>query len=311
MTSRREKVDARCVRPPGDASSSNTASHIAASELPRLDAPQQPLQIAGSRPSSAARARHSAARSSKPTSSRLGLPGRERRRLGRARARRPALGERRLDLRAPAAERPQHRLGHADQLGDPVPDRQPLDPERPRQLGAQHGLVDEARRPRVRVQPPAVERRPAPVHSAAEVRDQDVRVQLRIAGPRRPMPERRRHQPGRLLDLAPPWPRRTAAADRSRYPSASRAARSCARRTAARSSRSPIPKSTLTLFGAENVRSNPATRTRLDDARNGVPSCGSQAGEDAPQRITVDRAREPERRAARADPGAARLGAPA
>ena len=41
----------------------------------------------------------------------LGLPGRERRRLGRARTRRPALRQRRLDLRAPAAERPQHRLG--------------------------------------------------------------------------------------------------------------------------------------------------------------------------------------------------------
>ena len=34
----------------------------------------------------------------------------------------------------------------------------------------------------------------------------------------------------------------------------------------ARSSRSPIPKITLTLFGAENVRSNPATRTALDAA---------------------------------------------
>ena len=44
----------------------------------------------------------------------------------------------------------------------------------------------------------------------AEIRDQDVRVQLRIAGPRRPMPERRRHEPGRLLDdrAAVPAPNR-------------------------------------------------------------------------------------------------------
>jgi hypothetical protein len=36
-----------------------------------------------------------------------------------------------------------------------------------------------------------------------------------------------------------------------------------------------IPKTTPTLFGAEKVRSNPATRTVLDELRNGVPSYGS------------------------------------
>ena len=61
----------------------------------------------------------------------LGLTGRERRGFGGARARRPALGERRLDLRAPAAERPQRRLGDAHQIGDPVADRQPFKSESP------------------------------------------------------------------------------------------------------------------------------------------------------------------------------------
>ncbi len=113
----------------------------------------------------------------------LGLPGRERRGLGRPRARRTAVGERRLDLRAPAAERPQHRLRDADQIGDPVPRRQPFQPERSGQLGAEHGLVDEARRPRVRIQPPTIKRRPPAVRAAAEVGDQNMGVQLRIARP--------------------------------------------------------------------------------------------------------------------------------
>ena len=142
----------------------------------------------------------------------LGLPRRQCGGFGGARARRPALRHRRLDLRAAAAEGPQHRLRDADELGDPVADRQPLHPERAGQLGAQHGLVDEARRPRMRVQPAAIQRRPPAVRSAAQVGDQDVSVQLRIARPRRAMPKRRRHQPRRRHDLSPAM----AATDRRR-----------------------------------------------------------------------------------------------
>ena len=48
---------------------------------------------------------------------------------------------------------------------------------------------------------------------------------------------------------------RTAAAVRSTCPTASLTALSCARRTASRTSRSPTPNKTLTLFGADNVKS--------------------------------------------------------
>ncbi len=47
----------------------------------------------------------------------------------------------------------------------------------------------------MRVDPPPVERRPLPVGAERQVGHQHVRVQLRIAGARGPMPERRRHEP--------------------------------------------------------------------------------------------------------------------
>jgi len=54
-------------------------------------------------------------------------------------------------FRAAATERPQKRLGNAHELCDPIAHRQPLEAEVARQLGAQHRLVDEARRASVRV----------------------------------------------------------------------------------------------------------------------------------------------------------------
>ncbi len=129
------------------------------------------------------------------------LPARgQRRRLGRARSLGAAPFERRLDLDAPPAERLANRTRHADDLADPTADPAPLDAHRSRELRPQHGLVDEARRPRVRVQPPPVERRPAPVAAPRHVRHEQVRVQLRIAGTRRPVPEPRSHEPGHRLD---------------------------------------------------------------------------------------------------------------
>ena len=201
-TSRRENVDARCVSPVGEASSAKIRCHVRVVERAAAwTRPSSRSSSSWSKPSSAARV----------PPLRDQLIDRERRRPSACRvasaaasaARGPDVPrsrQRRLDLRAPAAERPQHRLRHADDLGDPVADRRPLDPERPGQLRAQHRLVDEARRPRVRVQPPAIQRRPAPVRPTAEVRDQDVRVQLRITRARRAVPERRRHQPGGRLD---------------------------------------------------------------------------------------------------------------
>ena len=147
----------------------------------------------------------------------LGLPGRERRGLGRARARRAALGERRLDLRAPAAERPQHRLRDADQIGDPVP-RPAATPARA------FGSARRAARPGRRSSPPARARTAAdhqapttgrpgrgrgwrPEHGCAAADRPPVRCDAET----RPPPT-----PPAGTTSAPPWPRRTAAAERSR-----------------------------------------------------------------------------------------------
>jgi hypothetical protein len=56
------------------------------------------------------------------------------------------------------------------------------------------------------VETPPIQRRPAAVDPASEVRDEDVRVQLRIAGARRPMPKRSSHQPRCLLHDRPTMP---------------------------------------------------------------------------------------------------------
>ena len=126
-------------------------------------APDQPPELRPAEPELLRPRRHSPTSCSAVTRGSFDPPRRQRRRLRRPRPGRPALGERRIDLRPPPAERPHHGPRHADDLGDPTPHRRPLDADRPRQLAAQHRLVDEARRPRLRVQPPPIERRPPPV----------------------------------------------------------------------------------------------------------------------------------------------------
>ncbi len=48
-----------------------------------------------------------------------------------------------------------------------------------------------------------------------------------------------------------------------------------------------MPNSTLTLFGAENVRSKPARRTRLAELRNGEPSRGSRPASTLPKLVRL------------------------
>ena len=60
---------------------------------------------------------------------------------------------------------------------------------------AQLGLEQEPGRPQRRVHPGAVERAPPPVRPAGRVGDEHVPVELRVAGPARAMPERRRDEP--------------------------------------------------------------------------------------------------------------------
>src|SRR3954451_22796710 len=101
-----------------------------------------------------------------------------------------------------------------------------------------------------------------------------MRVQLRIAGARCAVSERRRDQTVSGLKAS------TAMASAHRGRGALEVADGFLHRAIVRVTNSrpqtllPTPKSTLTLFGAENVRWNPATRTALDAARSGKPSRG-------------------------------------
>ena len=61
--------------------------------------------------------------------------------------------------------------------------------------------MDEAGRARLGIDRPPVQRPPAPVGDARRVRDQHVRVDLRVAGATRPMLERRAHEASSGHDL--------------------------------------------------------------------------------------------------------------
>ena len=115
--------------------------------------------------------------------------------LRRSGARRAAALELGLDVGAAAAERAERLRRHAGDVRDPVADRAPLDAQLARELGAQPSLVEVAGGLGVRVQPAAVERRPAPIRAEREVGDEHVGVQLRVAGARGAMHERRGDQP--------------------------------------------------------------------------------------------------------------------
>ena len=125
----------------------------------------------------------------------LGPSSGERGDLRGAGARRTASLELGLDVRPPPAERPQDRRQGRRRRRRSRCAPAPTTPELARQQRPQPRLVEVAGGLRVRVDPATVERRPAPVGAEHDVGDEHVRVELRIAGPRRPMPERRRDQP--------------------------------------------------------------------------------------------------------------------
>ena len=233
-------------------------------------------------------------------------PSLERRDLRRRGGPRPMPLQLGIDLRPPPTERPQHRSRHAGHVGDPVPNRTPLEPELARQLGAQPSLVEVAGGLGVRIQPPPVERRPAAVGAEREVGDQDVRVQLRVAGPRRPMPERRRDQPtpGHGMNATGTTPRHRGmpldVAERIRNGAIVRAP-----------DRTTHPIVTNAEQHAHALRS----RERQVEARHAtlrappeqLPGPRMRAVEDPPQRIVADLAVEAQQPRGRTHPDAARL----
>ena len=192
----------------------------------------------------------------------LRLAGRERRHAGGG----EALRAERLHVLEqrppPGRERPDRLLRHLRELGHPFHRLGPLEPEPPRQLVPQLGLVQVAGREPVGAQDRlAVERPPLAVVGAGHVGDDHVRVQVRVlrpatcgAGTPPPRTPRRARAPRRRGRGAP---RRPPARD---TPSAACHADSCASLTSRRTRSSSVSAcSRLTLFGHENTRSYPDT----------------------------------------------------
>ena len=150
----------------------------------------------------------------------------------------------------------------------------------------------------MRVDPPAVERRPPPVGARARGSRRARACAAAGRRPRRPMPERRRDEPVAGHRRARRRrPRRPTAASRSTY--AERLPRPPDRArpgSAARSFASPMPNSTLTLLGAENVRSKPGTQQPR--GRSGSPVAGCSPASTRWNSAPLTCPAEPELRAA-------------
>lgn len=127
-----------------------------------------------------------------------GGQGRDLRRCGGAF---PASFELGHDLPPSPRELLDHRTGKPDDVGHPVADRLPVDPEPAGQLRPQHGLVEVGGGLRLPVHQPAIQR-PPPAARVHEVGDQNMGVQQRVPGPAGAMPEHRRHQPLALHHFA-------------------------------------------------------------------------------------------------------------
>ena len=151
-------------------------------------------------------------------------------------------------------------IGNAFEIGDAVHDRTPPHTEPMGQLEPQVRLIQIAGGLGMQVEVTAVERRPPAIRPPRHVRDQHVRVEMWVAGPARPVPERRPDEPvtRNLVDAigaAPRPTRRPFQISERRVDRGVVRARAPARRSRTR----PRPNRTDTDFGARNVRSNPGT----------------------------------------------------
>ena len=177
------------------------------------------------------------------------------------------LGHRGFDLRASLGERRQDLGGDAGDLDQALAGRPPVDAELLGELVGEGGAEHRAGGVLGPVEALRVEGGPASVGAAGDVGDQDVGVQVRVAGAAGAVPERGGDEPvagqaagaevdrgasarARLFD-----PRRTKQPSRSSQPSVSTAV--VAATTTDSTSGSPNPYRTDTDFGAAKVRSKP------------------------------------------------------
>ena len=152
----------------------------------------------------------------------------------------------------------------------------PLQPEPLADAGTQVGLVEVAGGLRGPIQRRAMQRREAPVRTAREVRRDHVGMQLRIQCAAHPMPVGRGDQP---LPGGDPLAAVAATDQHRAYPRGRRARRGPPPRAPAAARASPRPgrnaASTLTDFGAENVRSSAAiSGSRADERRRSAGRAG-------------------------------------
>ena len=114
----------------------------------------------------------------------LGAAGVERRDPRGLRRMQVATREFLFDLAAPRREQADQRFGDADDLGCAFADGFPVDAEPAGELVTQMRLVEVAAGLGLPIQRAAVERAPLAVVATGQVRDQDMGVELRVAGPR-------------------------------------------------------------------------------------------------------------------------------
>ena len=134
----------------------------------------------------------------------LGRPGDECGRLGRPGAALAGGGHERFDLDATGREGTQHSLGHPLELGHAAGGQPEAHAERLPQPGAQGRLVHEAGRAGVDVDQAGVGGRPGAVVSHGDVGDQDVGVELGVAGARGAVHEGGADEPLRPDAAKPP-----------------------------------------------------------------------------------------------------------
>ena len=202
-----------------------------------------------------------------------------------------------VDRRGALAPQLEQRIRHPDDVGLAVLVHLPkAHPEPLVHFVAQRGLVDHSGALLVMEQFGGIQRAPPAVGAPDLVQHQRVGVQLRVPGPAAAMVEHRRHQPRRadLLDPVRPAPGQRGVRVQVARPA--RTAARCAAIASAAVDESPSAHSALTLFGAENVRSNPVTPSvrHARPSRLPVPGCRPRANSASSSRsVTTEPADSP------------------
>ena len=211
-----------------------------------------------------------------------------------------------IDLGAPAAERAQHGRRHTGDVGDPVANRRPLDAQLARELAPQPRLVEVTGGLGVGVDAPPVKRRPLPVGAEREIRDEHVGVQLRVASARSAMAERRRDEPIALDRLSAAG---SAARHRRLALHVSHRVDHCAVVRVANDRTQPVvsdPEQHADALRRRVGQIEPRSAV-AQHATERLAATRMLAGEHARKRVDGDRAGEPERCRAGADPDSRRL----